>query len=320
MPHRIVIAAALVAALVGTLGGCERVSRAPEDTALAQPSVPARDTGLLVVASIPPQAYLMERLAPTGTSIVVLVGPGQSPETYDPTPAQMTELANADMYFRIGLPFEERLLEKLSTIAPNLAVVDTREGIELRHIEGHTHAEGGEGHEAGQLDPHIWLAPRLFAKQAVTVANGLQRLLPGSAAAIERSLSGLLADLDRLDGEIAAMLKPFAGQTFYVFHPAFGYFADAYGLRQAPIETGGKEPAPQQLATLMENASAAGARVIFVQPEFATAGAEAVARQIGATVVPLDPLSRDYIANLRGIAAGIAAGLGGTTGAGESGS
>ncbi len=320
MPHRIVIAAALVAALTGALGGCERVPRAPEDPALAQPSVPARDTGLSVVVSIPPQAFLVERLAPAGTSIVVLVGPGQSPETYDPTPAQMTELANADMYFRIGLPFEDRLLEKLSTIAPNLALVDTREGIELRHIEGHTHAEGGEDHAAGQLDPHIWLAPRLFRVQAVTVADGLKRLLPDSAAAIEQNLSDLLAELDELDTDLTEMLRPFAGQTFYVFHPAFGYFADAYGLRQVPIETGGKEPAPQQLATLMENARASGARIIFVQPEFATAGAEAVARQIGATVVPLDPLSRDYIANLRGIAAGITSGLGGTTGAGESGS
>jgi len=319
MPRRIVIAVVLVAAL-GTLGGCERLSGASGGASPVQAPAPAQDAGLSVVVSIPPQAFLVERLAPERTAILVLVGPGQSPETYDPTPAQMTELANADIYFRIGLPFEDRLLEKLSTIAPNLAVVDTREGIELRHIEGHTHAEGGEGHAAGQLDPHIWLAPRLFRVQALTVANGLKRLLPDSAAAIEQSLSGLLADLDELDSEIAAMLKPFAGEAFYVFHPAFGYFADAYGLRQVPIETGGKEPAPQQLATLMENARASGARVIFVQPEFATAGAEAVARQVGATVVPLDPLSRDYIANLRGIAAGIAAGLGGSEGTRESGS
>ncbi len=319
MPHRIVIAVVLVAAL-GTLGGCERLSRAPEDTTLAQPSVQVEDATLSVAVSIPPQAFLVERLVPAGTSIVVLVGPGQSPETYDPTPAQMTELANADIYFRIGLPFEDRLLEKLSTIAPNLAVVDTREGIELRHIEGYEHTGDTGTHGTGQLDPHIWLAPRLFGIQAATIADALKRLRPDSAAEIEQSLGGLLADLDRLDGEITAMLRPFAGEAFYVFHPAFGYFADAYDLRQVPIETGGKEPAPQQLAALMGNAKAAGARVIFVQPEFATASAEAVARQVGATVVPLDPLSRNYSANLRAIAAEIAAGLGGANGTRESGS
>lgn len=320
MPHRIVIAAALVAALTSALGGCERLSGTSGETYSARAPASIDDVGLSVVVSIPPQAFVVERLAPAGTSIVVLVGPGQSPETYDPTPAQMTELANADIYFRIGLPFEDRLLKRLSTIAPNLAVVDTREGIELRHIEGHVHTEDVGAHGAGQLDPHIWLAPRLFGIQAVTVADALKRQLPDSAPAIERSLSGLVSDLEKLDGEIASMLRPFAGEAFYVFHPAFGYFADAYGLRQVPIETGGKEPSPQQLATLMENASAAGARVIFVQPEFATASAEAVARQIGATVVPLDPLSRDYIASLRGIAAGIVAGLGGSERTRESGS
>ena len=319
MPRRIVIAVVLVAAL-GTLGGCERLSGASGGASPVQAPAPAQDAGLSVVVSIPPQAFLVERLAPERTAILVLVGPGQSPETYDPTPAQMAELANADIYFRIGLPFEDRLLEKLSTIAPNLAVVDTREGIELRHIEGHTHAEDAQGHGAGQLDPHIWLAPRLFGIQAATIADALKRLRPDSAAAIEQSLGGLQTELDELDGDIAATLKPFAGEAFYVFHPAFGYFADAYGLRQVPIETGGKEPAPQQLASLMDEAKGAGARVIFVQPEFATASAEAVARQVGATVVPLDPLSRDYSANLRAIAGGIAAGFGGANGTRGSGS
>ncbi len=320
MSHHAAIAVAVVAAL-GTLGACERVSRAPDNTSFTQPSGPVNDTGPSIVVSIPPQAYFVERIAPDGTAVHVLAGPGQSPATYDPSPTQIATLSAADVYFRIGVPFEKQLIAKLATLAPGLRVVDTREGITLRRVEGHEHRHGDsevdEQGLRGEHDPHIWLDPRLAQVQARSIADEVKRIAPNSAAVVDQRLAVLLSELDALDGEIRAILRPLQGESIYVFHPAFGYFTDAYGLRQVPIETGGKEPSPQQLASLIEEAGAAGAKTIFVQPEFSSASAEAVARHIGADVVPIDPLSRDYMTNLRRMAAAISTGLSGSAGVTE---
>ncbi len=143
------------------------------------------------------------------------------------------------------------------------------------------------------------MSPRLAKKIALNVCDALVAADPANAGAYRAGLDGLLADLDALDAETAAALEPLRGRAIYVFHDAFGYFADAYGLRQVAIETGGKEPGPRHVAELIDRARADGVRVIFVQPQFSTMSAEAIAREIGGAVVPFDPLARDYIAGMR---------------------
>ena len=95
-----------------------------------------------------------------------------------------------------------------------------------------------------------------------------------------------------------------------VFHPAFGYFADAYGLTQFPVEIEGKNPDAKSLANLIRTAKDKDIRVILVQPQFSPKRAEAIAEEIGGAVVPMDPLARDYIANLLDMAAKIESALG----------
>jgi zinc transport system substrate-binding protein len=87
-----------------------------------------------------------------------------------------------------------------------------------------------------------------------------------------------------------------------VFHPAWGYFADAYGLQQVPIEIEGKDSKPAQLKALIQHARESDIRVIFVQPQFSSKSASVVARKIGRQVVFADPLAEDWMANLREVA------------------
>ena len=87
-----------------------------------------------------------------------------------------------------------------------------------------------------------------------------------------------------------------------VFHPAWGYFADAYGLRQVPIEIEGKEPKPSQLKQLIEHAREKQIKVLFVQPQFSSRSAEQVAREIGGQVAFMDPLALSWAENLREVA------------------
>jgi zinc transport system substrate-binding protein len=134
------------------------------------------------------------------------------------------------------------------------------------------------------------------------ICEELVTLDPEHADVFGENLAGLRAELKALDRELAETLAPLRGERIYVFHPAFGYFADAYGLIQVAVESGGGEPGPRELAALIEAASGEGVRAIFVQPQHSRRSAEVLATEIGAAVVPADPLAEDYLENLRAIA------------------
>jgi zinc transport system substrate-binding protein len=105
-----------------------------------------------------------------------------------------------------------------------------------------------------------------------------------------------------VDKKIAESLAPLKGSRFYVFHPAFGYFGDRYGLEQVAVEIEGKGPTPKQLSNLINKARDEGGKVIFVQPQFAKNDAKTLAREIGGAVIPMDSLSREYLDNLEHMA------------------
>jgi zinc transport system substrate-binding protein len=269
-----------------------------------------------VTVAIPPQAYFVERICGKHVRVQVLVEPGQSPHTFEPTPKQMAELAESRLYFKIGLPFEERLLSKIGETFKDLTIVDTREGIKLRTMEEWElggEEEGEEGHHdedrAGTPDPHIWLSPKLVKIQAQTICGAISKTDPAYAAEYAQNLKAFEADLDATDAKIAAALAPLKGKEFFVFHPAFGYFGDAYGLKQIAVETGGKQPGPRQLTELIERARKSGVKLILVQRQFSTVSAQAVAEAIGGAVVPTDTLATDYLANLEDLEAKIKSAL-----------
>ncbi|MDY6851451.1 MAG: zinc ABC transporter substrate-binding protein [Thermodesulfobacteriota bacterium] len=257
--------------------------------------------------SIPPQSYFVERLCRDRVKVLVMVRPGESPATYEPTPKQMAKLGRTRVYFRIGVPFENVFLPKLKRNYPDLLIVDTRRGIKLRAMAG-----GGEDrHEHGRagLDPHIWMSPRLVGIQAVTICGELKRLDPNHANEFEANLKAFQADLNAMDARITRVLAPLKGRTLFVFHPAYGYFAEAYGLKQKAIELEGKEPGPKSLIRIINQAKQEGGRVIFVQPQFSRQSAKTIAEAIGGAVIPLDPLAKDYLKNLGEMADRIAAAL-----------
>jgi zinc transport system substrate-binding protein len=258
-----------------------------------------------------PQAYFVERIGGPHVDVHVLVGPGQSPHTFDPTPQQMARLSDARLFFAAGLPFERQLLAKAKAVNPNLQVIDTREGIPLRWMtpaEAEAEEQGespkgaaAHGH-AGEPDPHFWLNPRFAKTLAATIEKALAAADPAHADVFKRNFAALEEDLDKLDARLREALAPLKGRGFLVYHPAFGYFADAYGLRQIPVEIEGKEPAARQLAGLVARAKAEGVRVIFVQPQFSAKSAEAVAQAIGGSVIAMDDLAKDYLANMTDMA------------------
>lgn len=251
--------------------------------------------------SILPQAYFVERIGDPFVDVEVLVGPGQSPATYEPTPKQMANLGRAQVYFRIGTPFEQGFIDKIAHTFRNLIIIDTRKGVTLSYFE-----QGG-GKQVP--DPHIWLDPKRVKIQASTICEALSQIDAAHASEFKENLQAFQTDLDRLDAKITKILAPVKGQAFYVFHPAFGYFGESYGLTQVAVEIAGKEPSAKQLADLIERAKREKVRVIFVQPQYAKKDAETIAKAIDGAVVPINPLPRDYLTSLEEMAQTLKDGL-----------
>lgn len=122
------------------------------------------------------------------------------------------------------------------------------------------------------------------------------------AGEYEKDLLAFDADLDAADAKIRKALAPLLNREFLVFHPAFGYFARAYDLKQIPVEILGKEPSARQLTEIIDRAKKDNIRVVFVQPQYSQRSAEAIAEAIHGAVIPLDALAYDYVGNLEDIA------------------
>ncbi len=311
-------------------------------------SKPKSGNDRILFTTILPQKDFVQQIAGERFKVHALVGAGQNPHSYSPTPDQMVQLSKAKTFFRIGVEVEEGLLPKIEKSMPNLRIVDFRKGIELRdmieehhhdHEHGEKHDHHGHHHDDDHAehdheghhhddehaehdhhddchhhdgkDPHIWLSPLLVKQMALTIKDELIELDPDGRKVYEENLLAFHQKLDSLDAFIRTTLAPVKGTELFVFHPAFGYFTDEYGLIQKPVETGGKEPSARDLAKLIEEAREHKPKVIFVQPQYATKSAEALAAQINCAVVPINPLPEDYFKEMREMCTKIHEGLSG---------
>ena len=241
---------------------------------------------LELFVSILPQQFLAEQVGGREVQVHVLVGPGQNPATYEPTSRQLALLERARLYWRIGVPFETRWLPRLKRLNPHLRILDAREDVPL--LGAHRH--GAEIH----ADPHIWMDPNRTIIMVRRLAEALARLDPEHAKGYRTRAERLVSRLEALDGHIRTRLACLETRTFMAFHPAWSYFAEAYGLKQLVIEQEGKRPGARGLTRLIEQARRDGVRLILAQIQFSDADTRALASATGAALVHLDPLSADY--------------------------
>ncbi len=262
-------------------------------------------TPLRVQVSVPPQVYLAEKIGGERVVVEAFVPAGESCESFQPRPGHVRRLAGARVFFATRLPYEAALLPRLGSIYPDLRIVDTLDGLMLRDEACCPHGHHGHGH--GHGDPHVWMSPRHALAQAANMRDALVKLDPAGAEAYAENYRVLAAEIKALDAELRALLAPFAGRPVYVYHPAFGYFTDAYGLEQVAIEHNGAEPSPARLARLVAEARAQGVRVFFVQPSESTRAAALLADTLGGRTEVLDPMRADWAENIRDIARAVAA-------------
>ncbi len=263
------------------------------------------------LVTIAPQADVLRQVGGAEVEVSVLVPPGQSHETYEVTPRQMEAMGRAEVFFTIGLALEKNLELKLSSASPGLRIVSMREGVSLLPMDsgdgdaaGHGHAHGHDG-----MDPHIWLDPVRVKTQAAVAAKTLSELRPEKAAFFEGNRKQFEAALDALTVEIQTMLEPVRGRALFVYHPAYGYFTNRFGLRQVAIEQDGKEPGLKHIQAVVEAIRAEGSGALFVQPQLSGRSASMVASEAGVRTVTLDPLPVAYANDLRALARAVLEGL-----------
>lgn len=269
----------------------------------------------LVYVPVEPYEWLFERIGGDWIEVESIAGEGDDCHDYSPSPKQLAGISKANLIFSGDLGFEGNFFVKLGDGISAPKEISLLEGLDL--LEGSCgecaeHAEAGEeGHHhdhdhADLKDPHVWLSPAMLMQQADRAASVLKEFTVADAASeIDANVAKLKEELTALDEELKAALAPMKGETFYVYHGAFAYFAEAYGLEQKAIEVTGRSPTPKQLAALAGQAKEEGVTIVFVQPQFDQSSAVSLAETIGGTVQELDPLEKDVIGNLRTIASAI---------------
>ncbi len=240
-----------------------------------------------VVVTILPQADFVKNVGGDKVKVTVMVPPGQSPHAYASIASQLTAVSKAKMYAKVGsgVEFETNHMDAIMDVNPDIHVVDCSEGITLMGS-----------------DPHIWNSPLNAKTMVENICNGLIQVDPDNADYYTQNKDNYLKELDILDGYIHYKLDVSTNRHFMIYHPAFGYFAEDYGLTQIPVEHSGKPPTQSAIQDCIDKAEQYHLQYVFVAPQFATAGCETIAHAIGGETRPMDPLPENYIANMGRIA------------------
>jgi zinc transport system substrate-binding protein len=297
----------IAAALVLPVGGCTSPTPRPGGSRL-------------VVVSIFPVADLVARVGGDAVRVQTLLPPRASPATWEVTPEQVRAVARADGYVTVGGGLDG-WIEDLAAGTPGLRRLRLTDGLELIHDAGaHGHGEGESG------NPHVWLDPILVRDELLPrISAFLQALAPEDSSGIRVRALAVEDTLTRLDGEVRHLLSAAPERGFIATHDAWVYFARRYGLRSlgSIYESPGHEPSARGLADLVDLARSSGVHAILAEPQLAETAGRALAGELHAEVIIVDPLGgpgmsgRDsYTALLRTDARAFARALGAPAGSG----
>ncbi len=244
----------------------------------------------IITVTIQPQKYFAEKIAGERFEINCIVPVGNNPETYDPSPSHLVYLEKSLAYFKIGhIGFELAWMDKLEQNNPEMKVFDTSAGI---HTLAGTHDHNDNPHHRHlDVDPHTWSSPKNARVIARNMYEALVNLDPEGEKIYRKNYKELLGEIAQVDSVMTQQLAPVAGSMFAIYHPALSYLARDYGLHQLSLEHNGKEASATSLKQAVDIARENNVKVIFIQQEFDAKQAETFARETGARVIQINPLS-----------------------------
>lgn len=276
---------------------------------------------LSIYTTVYPLSYFTERIGGDFVEVSSIYPPGANEHTFEPTQKDMMHLADADLFFYIGLGLEgfvenaKKTLakEEVTMVATADQVSDEKLAVSTGHSheeedgashehdhaateEEHDHAEEGhshEDHDHGDVDPHIWLSPVISQDLALSIKNALVEKMPAQEATFTANYDALVKELQDLDSDFKTMGEKAGEKTFFVSHAAFGYIAGEYGLTQVPIAglNSQNEPSQKELTAIVDKAKDMHIHYILFEQNVSSKLAEVIQKEVGAESLVLHNLS-----------------------------
>ncbi len=292
----VALACLLILSLAG-LAGCSTngsgnaiaSSKAPDATVSSSSKVSTQKP--IIAVTIVPEQTFVEAVCGDLAEVITMVPPGNSPENFEPTPQEMEQFSKASLYFSIGVPTEKA---NILPNAGNVKVIALQDAVSAEYPE--------RTFESGERDPHIWLSPKRAVVIVKTIAKDMCELDPSNADTYNSNAQTYIDQLNDLDQSIKDALNGVQSKKFIVYHPAFGYFADDYGLTMYALEEDGKKATAKHLQEMVDLAKKENIKVIFYQEEIDSSQSAAFAEEIGGKTTQLAPLAANYIENIKSMA------------------
>lgn len=244
----------------------------------------------VILVSIAPYQFFAQKICGNAITVHSIVPQGANAHIFEPTPKQREKIKKAEVWFRIGEPFETPLIKLFSEKSH---IIDLRDGIELLDMTEPTTCCKGE------KDRHLWMSPRAAKQQSLYIASTLSKTFPEHKELFATNLEKLLLDLDHLEKEIRTTLAPLQQRSLLVSHPAFGYFCRDFSLKQLSVEFEGKEPRPKQVEILLSSLEENRPLMAIAMPQHDNRGAQTIAKKILLPIQWIDPYSNDYFSMMR---------------------
>lgn len=271
---------------------------------LAAGLIAASTASAAVVTSIRPLAFITTAVADGVTPTDVLLPDGASPHDYALRPADVQRLKAADLVVWIGPEMEAFLPKSLQSVPADrqlaLAELPAIKALMLKESHHHDHAEeaghddddDGDGHHHGEFNMHIWLSPEMALAAAQAIHDKLLELSPQKKDKLDANLRYFTDKLSQTDKNIVNMLAPVRGKGYFVFHDAYGYFEQHYGLGSLGYFTLNPaiQPGAQRLYQIRTQLVEHKAECVFAEPQFRPAVIKAVTQGTAVRIGVLDPL------------------------------
>lgn len=254
---------------------------------------------LRVFVSIPPQQQFVERIGGDHVEVFLMLPPGQTPETWTPSPRMLAQLSEADLYLQVGVPFEASWTDAMRSANPSLRIAECCEFIRtMSATDAHEHE-----------DLHIWSSPANVQRLAQQILDELTALDPKHAQDYQDGYRNFISELNALEDSIRRQLQGRRIDQFIVSHAAWGEYAGTYGLVQRALENNGREIGPKALLEIVSFAREHNITTVFAIAQYRTPVTASLAKELGASVIELDPLAADYLGNMQFVTSRIAEAL-----------
>jgi len=248
----------------------------------------------IITVSIAPFKYFVDEIGGNDFTVNVMVPPGADPHVYEPFPSQIFQLRQSIGYISNGyLGFEMNWLDRFYETNSTMKRLSLGNNIELL-VAHHQHPGG---HIEG-ADPHYWESPKCALIIASSIKNFLCELNPAHKEKYENNMDELISKIKGIDKIATDFFSGSRNSSFMIYHPNLAYLARDYGLEEIPVEFEGKEPPPSRMKALIDRARKDGLKTIFVQREYDTKNAKAIAGEIGAELKIIDPLSENWLKSI----------------------